>query len=69
MAAAAGAAVVDDDAAVEDEDEVVEASAEFTDLTTLAAAPAAPMKSFNALDVVVAAAILMVNEDAKERRR
>lgn len=30
----------------------------MADLTTLAAAPAAPMKSFNGLEVVLAAAIL-----------
>ena len=37
---------------------VDEDSAEFADLTTLAAAPAAPIKSFKGLEVVLAATIL-----------
>lgn len=52
------AAVVDGDEEVDDEDEVGEDSAEFTDLTTLAAAPAAPMKSCSGFEVGLAAAIL-----------
>ena len=62
VAAAAGAAVVDgDEEEEEEEDDVGEDSAEFTDLTTLAAAFAAPMKLLSGLEVVVAAAILMVD--------
>ena len=53
-----GAAVVDGDEEVEDEDEVDEDSAEFSDLTALATAPAAPIKSFKGFEVVLAAAIL-----------
>lgn len=46
-----------------------EDSAELADLTTLAAALAAPMKLFKGLEVVVAAAMLIVSEDAKGPRR
>ena len=56
-AAGVGAAVVDGDEEVEDEDEVEDCAA-FTDLTTLAAAPAAPIKSFKGFEVVLAAAML-----------
>lgn len=52
-----GAAVGDGDEEEEGEDDVGDDSAEFTDLTTLAAALAAPMKSFRGLEVVAAAAI------------
>ena len=61
-AAGVGAAVVDGDEEVEDEDEVGEDCAEFADLTTLAAAPAAPIKSLRGLEVVLAAAILARSE-------
>ena len=57
-AAGVGAAVVAGDEEDEDEDEVDEGCAEFADLTTLAAAPAAPIKSFKGLEVVLAAAML-----------
>lgn len=50
-------AAVDGEEEVDDEDEVGEDATAFADLTTLAAAPAAPMKSFKGLDVVLAAAM------------
>ncbi len=61
--------MADGDEAVEDEDEVGEDSAEFTDLTTLAAAPAAPMKSFRGFEVVDAAAMLTESKGDEEPRR
>ena len=68
-AAGAGAAVVDGEEEVEDDDEVGVDATALADLTMLAAAPAAPMKSFKGFEVVLAAAILTVSWVNEERKR